>query len=234
MIMPRRSDPLLLGEHDLHFFNEGTHVRLYDKLGAHVVTVDGVTGTSFAVWAPNAGRVTVMGEFNGWNTESHPLYPRGQSGIWSRFFPELRQGATYKYHIVARDHDYRVDKTDPFAFFNEVPPHTASIVWDLAYLWGDQQWMEQRRRRNALDAPMAIYEVHLGSWRRVPEERNRSLTYRELAQALPTYVRDMGFTHVEFLPLMEHPFYGSWGYEVSGYFAPTSRYGTPQDFMSLI
>ncbi len=232
--MPNTTPSVLLGDQDLHFFNEGTHVRLYEKLGAHLVTVDGKVGTYFAVWAPNAEQVAVIGEFNGWNKESHPLSPRGQSGIWERFFPDLRQGATYKYHIVARDHDYRVDKTDPFAFFNEVPPRTASIVWDLAYDWEDQPWMARRQQRNALDAPMAIYEIHLGSWRRVPEEGNRFLTYRELAQVLPAYIEQMGFTHVELLPMMEHPFYGSWGYEVSGYFAPTSRYGTPQDFMYLI
>ena len=232
--MQNNTEPLLLGDQDLHFFNEGSHVRLYDKLGAHLVNVNGVIGTYFAVWAPNAERVAVIGEFNGWDKDSHSLYPRGQSGIWERFFPDLRQGATYKYHVVSRYHDYQVDKMDPFAFFNEVSPKTASIVWDLAYTWGDQSWMAQRRKRSALDAPMAIYEMHLGSWQRVPEDRNRFLTYHELAHVLPAYLQKMDFTHVEFLPVMEHPFYGSWGYEVSGYFAPTSRYGTPQDFMYLI
>ena len=232
--MQKNTESLLLGEHDLHFFNEGTHGRLYEKLGADVGIKDGQVGTFFAVWAPNARHVTVMGEFNGWNTDSHELFPRGQSGIWDRFLPELRQGTTYKYPIVARDHEYRVDKMDPFAFFNEVPPQTASIVWDLAYEWEDRAWMAQRQQHNTLDGPMSIYEVHLGSWRRVPEDGNRFLTYRELAHALPAYIEKMGFTHVEFLPVMEHPFYGSWGYEVSGYFAPTSRYGTPQDFMYLI
>ena len=232
--MQNTTTSVLLGHQDLHFFNEGTHVRLYEKLGAHIVTIDGKVGTSFAVWAPNAERVSVMGEFNSWDKESHLLYSRDQSGVWERFFPDLRQGATYKYHLVSRDRDYRVDKMDPFAFLNELPPRTASIVWDLAYAWEDQTWMAQRRQRNALDAPMAIYEIHLGSWRRVPEDGDRFLTYRELAQALPAYLEQMGFTHVEFLPMMEHPFYGSWGYEVSGYFAPTSRYGTPQDLMYLI
>src|SRR5262249_11023672 len=151
----------------------------------------------------NAEHVAVMGEFNDWNKESHSLYSRDQSGIWECFVPDLRQGATYKYHIVSRYHDYRVDKMDPFAFFHEVPPRTASIVWDLTYTWRDQAWMAQRQKRNALDAPVAIYEIHLGSWRRVPEERNRFLTYRELARVLPRYLQKMGFTHVEFLPVME-------------------------------
>ncbi|HEV8714733.1 MAG TPA: 1,4-alpha-glucan branching protein GlgB [Candidatus Binatia bacterium] len=231
---PEPAEITLLGEQDLFFFNEGTHFRLDEKLGAHVFTVDRAEGTYFAVWAPDAERVSVMGEFNGWDQTSHPLYSKGQSGIWERFFPGIGKGTIYKYHIVSRFGGYRVDKMDPFAVYNEVPPRTASIVWDLAYEWGDHEWMGQRRRHNALDAPMAIYEVHLGSWRRVPEEGNRSLTYRELAQYLPAYVQQRGFTHVEFLPVMEHPFYGSWGYEVSGYFAPTSRYGTPQDLMYLI
>lgn len=225
---------VLLGEEDLHFFNEGTHLRLYEKLGAHALTVDGEAGTSFAVWAPNAAQVFVLGDFNDWNRNSHPLSNRGPSGIWEGFFPGIGTGAIYKYHVVSRYNDYRVDKMDPFAFRTETPPATGSVVWDLAYPWQDQEWMASRHQRQALDAPMAIYEVHLGSWRRVPEEENRSLTYRELAPLLAEYVQQMGFTHVEFLPLMEHPFYGSWGYQVSGYFAPTSRYGTPQDLMYLI
>lgn len=224
----------LLGERDLHFFNEGTHFRLHEKLGAHLLTVDGVEGTYFAVWAPDAKQVSVIGEFNGWDKTSHPLSPKGQSGIWERFFPGVSKGTVYKYHVVSQYNGYQVDKADPFAFYSEVPPKTASVVWDLAYEWGDQEWMQGRRQRNALDAPLAIYEVHLGSWRRVPEEENRPLTYRELAQHLPAYIKKMGFSHVEFLPLMEHPFYGSWGYEVTGFFAPTSRYGTPQDLMYLI
>jgi 1,4-alpha-glucan branching enzyme len=228
------SEITLLGEHDLFFFNEGTHFHLDEKLGAHLLKVDGVEGTYFAVWAPDAERVCVMGEFNGWDKTSHPLHPKGQSGIWERFFPGIGKGTIYKYHIVSRFAGYQVDKMDPFGIYTEVPPKTASVVWDLAYEWGDHEWMEKRRERNALQAPLVIYEVHLGSWRRVPEEGNRSLTYLELAHYLPEYVRKLGFTHVEFLPLMEHPFYGSWGYEVSGYFAPTSRYGTPQDLMYLI
>jgi 1,4-alpha-glucan branching enzyme len=216
------------------FFNEGTHFRLYDKLGAHLVQDGGVRGTYFAVWAPNAEYVSVIGEFNGWDHTRHQLSQHGHSGIWERFLPGVEHGTVYKYHIRSRYNGYAVDKADPFAFYCERPPKTGSVVWDLTYEWGDQAWMEQRRRRNALDAPLAIYEVHLGSWRRVPEENNRTLTYRELAPYLAAYVREMGFTHVEFLPIMEHPFYGSWGYQVSGYFAPTSRYGTPQDLMYLI
>jgi len=229
-----RHDVTLLGEQDLHLFNEGTHLRLFDKLGSHPTTADGVAGTYFAVWAPNAERVCLMGEFNGWNNASHPLRPRASSGIWEGFVPGLSQGSHYKYHVSSRHRGYRADKADPLAFHNEVPPRTASTVWSLDYEWNDRDWMEARARRNALDAPMAIYELHLGSWRRLPEEGNRSLGYREMAPLLADYLHSMGFTHVEFLPLMEHPFYGSWGYQTTGYFAPTSRYGTPQDLMYLI
>ena len=228
------SEMTLLTKDDLYLFNEGSHFRLYEKLGAHPLTVNGQQGTYFAVWAPDAEQVFVMGEFNGWNKASHPLYPRGQSGIWEGFILGMGKGTIYKYHIVSRYNGYQVDKADPFAFYNETPPKTASIVWELEYTWGDQEWMKERRQHNALDAPIAIYEVHLGSWRRVPEESHRPLTYRELAPLLAEYVQKMGFTHVEFLPVTEHPFYGSWGYQVTGYFAPTSRYGTPQDFMYLV
>jgi 1,4-alpha-glucan branching enzyme len=224
----------LLSEEDLYLFNQGSHFCLYGKLGAHSLTAEGVEGTYFAVWAPNAQQVSVMGDFNGWDKASHPLRPRGRSGIWEGFVPGVGKGAIYKYHLISRYKGYRVDKTDPFAFYNEASSKTASIVWDLDYAWGDQEWMEKRHRRNALDAPFAIYEVHLGSWMRVPEEGDRPLTYQELAPKLTEYVERMGFTHVEFLPIMEHPFLGSWGYQVTGYFAPTSRYGTPQDFMYLI
>jgi 1,4-alpha-glucan branching enzyme len=176
-----------------------------------------------------------MGEFNQWDKESHPLRVREDgSGIWEGFIPGVSHGATYKYHMVSNKGTYRVDKGDPYAFRWECPPKTSSMVWDLEYDWGDGGWMKDRHRFNSLDAPFAIYEVHLGSWRRVPEEGNRFLTYREMASYLVGYVKEMGFTHVEFLPVMEHPFYGSWGYQVTGYFAPTSRYGTPQDFMYLI
>ena len=224
----------LLTEDDLYIFNEGNHFRLYQKLGAHPVTADGVEGTYFAVWAPNARRVSVIGEFNGWNNKRHPLYPRGRSGIWEGFIPGMGKGSLYKYHILSRHKGYQVDKADPFAFFAEISPNTASVVWKLDYSWKDAAWLDERRRRNALDAPIAIYEVHLGSWMRISAEGNRSLSYRELAPRLAEYVSRMGFTHVEFLPIMEHPFYGSWGYQTLGYFAPTSRFGTPQDCMFLI
>ena len=224
----------LFSEQDLFLFNEGTHFRLYEKLGAHPLKVGDVEGTYFAVWAPNAAQVSVIGEFNGWDKASHPLQLKGESGIWHGFFPGLGKGTVYKYHVASRYNGYQADKADPFALYTETPPKTASVVWDLAYEWRDRRWMAGRRRRNALDAPIAIYEVHLGSWRRVPEEENRPLSYRELAPYLAEYVQKLGFTHVEFLPLTEHPFYGSWGYEVTGYFAPTSRYGTPQDLMYLI
>jgi len=224
----------LLTDDDLYLFNEGSHFRLYEKLGAHPMEHEGKEGTCFAVWAPDAQKVYVMGDFNGWDKESHPLRPRRKSGIWEGFIPGVGKGANYKYHIASRFHGYHVDKADPFALYSEVPPKTGSIVWDLDYVWGDGEWMENRQKQNALDAPMAVYEMHLGSWMRMPEEGNRSLTYRELAPRLAEYVRSMGFTHVEFLPVMEHPFYGSWGYQTSGYFTPTSRYGTPQDFMYLV
>jgi 1,4-alpha-glucan branching enzyme len=224
----------LLGDQDLYFFNEGSHFRLYEKLGAHPITVNGTEGTYFAIWAPDAEQVFVTGTFNNWDKESHPLHPRGQSGIWEGFFPGLGKEILYKYHIVSRFNGYRVDKTDPFSVFNEIPPKTASIVWDLEYAWGDQEWMEKRRTHSSLDTPMSIYEVHLGSWRRVPKEGNRSLSYRELAAELVEYVKQMGFTHVEFLPIMDHPFFGSWGYQITGYFAPSGNYGTPQDLMYLI
>jgi len=224
----------LLTNDDLYLFNEGTHFRLYDKLGAHPAVVDGIQGTYFAVWAPDAERVSVIGNFNGWNQDSHFLHPRDGSGIWEGFIPHIGKGTLYKYHIRSRHHGYRVDKADPFSRFNEVPPKTASIIWDLDYVWHDDEWLRTRARRNAFDAPISIYEVHLGSWMRVPEEGNRSLSYREAATKLAAYVQRMGFTHVEFLPLMDHPFFGSWGYQTTGYFAPSACFGTPQDLMYLI
>jgi len=224
----------LLTDHDLYLFNEGSHLKLYERLGSHTRVVDGTEGTNFAVWAPDAEKVYVMGSFNGWNKTGHQLYPRGQSGIWEGFVPHVRHGDPYKYHVVSRYHGYRVDKADPFAFHAETPPKTASIVWNLDYEWHDQDWMSSRAERNSLHSPMSIYEVHLGSWRRVPEDNNRSLSYREAAPKLAEYVERMGFTHIEFLPLTEHPFYGSWGYQTTGYFAATSRYGTPQDLKYLI
>ncbi len=224
----------LLTDHDIYLFKEGNHFRLHDKLGVHLLRADGQEGALFAVWAPNAERLCVVGDFNGWDEAAHSLAPRQDgSGIWEGFIPGVGYGALYKYVIVSRD-GRRFLKGDPFAFAWETPPKTASQVWDLQYAWRDEEWMRDRARRNALDAPISVYEVHLGSWRRVPEEGNRSLTYRELAAYLPEYLHDTGFTHVEFMPVMEHPFYGSWGYQITGFFAPTSRYGSPQEFMELV
>jgi 1,4-alpha-glucan branching enzyme len=223
-----------LTDDDLYLFNEGSHFRLYDKLGAHIGNHDGASGVYFAVWAPNANHVSVIGDFNGWEKGKHCLQPKANSGIWEDFIPGVGKGSLYKYHVGSRFSGYRADKADPFSIFNEIPPKFASIVWDLDYQWNDQQWMAERRHHQGLDKPMAIYEMHLGSWRRVVEENNRSLSYRELAPILADYLRHMGFTHVEFLPVMDHPFFGSWGYQITGYFAPSGNYGTPQDFMFLI
>jgi len=224
----------LLSMDDVYLFNEGTHFHLYDKLGAHLIQHGGTAGVHFALWAPNAQEVSVIGTFNDWKKGRHVLTPVRESGVWEGFVPDIGKGMVYKFHIVSRTGGYEVDKTDPFAIFNETPPKTASIVWDLNYEWRDSQWMANRRKHNALNAPISIYEMHLGSWKRVPEDGNRSLTYRELATTLPEYVKSMGFTHVQFLPIMDHPFFGSWGYQVTGYFAPTGNYGTPQEFMYLI
>ena len=224
---------------DLYLFNEGTQVRLYDQLGAHPVWADEgeerrLVGTRFAVWAPNARYVAVIGDWNGWDRGAHPLASRGGSGVWEGCVPGAGPGARYKYHIVSQHRGYRVDKADPLAFHAETPPYQASIVWELDYAWGDASWMAERGARQSLGAPISTYEVHLGSWRRVPGDGNRSLSYREAAPQLADHVLRMGFTHVELMPVMEHPFYGSWGYQVTGFFAPTSRYGTPQDLMYLI
>jgi len=216
----------LLSDDDLFLWNEGTHYRLYEKMGAH----PDEHGTYFAVWAPNADRVAVIGDWNGWDPGANPLTPRGASGIWEGTIGDAYHTAAYKYHITNGGHV--VEKADPFGFHHETPPSTASKVWQFDYEWQDQDWMADRGARNALDAPISVYEVHLGSWRR--GEDDRYLTYREMASLLPEYVRDLGFTHVEFLPVAEHPFYGSWGYQTTGYFAPTSRYGTPEDFMGLV
>jgi 1,4-alpha-glucan branching enzyme len=227
----RSSGPLT--DWDLHLFNEGTHHKLWEKLGSH--PVEG--GVTFGVWAPNAQRVSVVGDFNGWDRNAHPLSARGDSGIWEGFIPGLGKGAVYKYHIVSRWNDYSVDKADPMAVLHETPPRTASVVWDLDYQWNDDEWMRARHERNATSAPMSVYEVHLGSWRRVPDDHGRtwrSMNYREIAKPLAEYVKKMNFTHIELLPIMEHPFYGSWGYQCTGFFAPTSRHGTPQDFKYLV
>jgi 1,4-alpha-glucan branching enzyme len=229
-----RTEPNELSDQDLYLFNEGSHLRLYEKLGAHPTVRGGRPGTRFAVWAPNAAFVSVVGDFNGWDREACPLAPRGSSGIFEGFVPDVGPGALYKYHVRSRVGGYRVDKSDPLAFHAEVPPRTASVVWNLDYTWSDEEWMASRAARQTLEAPISIYEIHLGSWMRVPEEGFRSLSYRELAPRLAEYVAHLGFTHVELMPVMEHPFYGSWGYQSTGYFAPTSRYGTPQDLMYLI
>jgi len=229
-----RHDVSLLTEEDVYLFNEGTHLRLYQKMGSHPLVVDGTEGTYFAVWAPNARSVSVMGDFNGWQRDRHFLRPRGVSGIWEGFVPGAARGHRYKYHIHSHYGGVRLDKADPFAFYGEALPGNASIIHSMEFSWTDEAWRRDRGERQRLDAPMAIYEVHLGSWARVPEEGGRMLTYREIAPRLAAYVGRLGFTHVQFLPLMEHPFYGSWGYQTTGYFAATSRYGTPQDLMALI
>lgn len=224
-----------LTDYDLYLFGEGTHLRAYEKLGAHPVETDSSRGVHFAVWAPNAAQVSVIGDHNGWNPRSHPMQLRPEAGLWEVFIPEIGSGAVYKYHIDSRENGYQVDKADPYGFAAEIRPHTASRVWDLtSYTWGDSEWMANRAKKNSLDSPISIYEVHLGSWRRVPEEANRWLTYREMAVQLAEYVHDAGFTHVEFLPITEHPFDGSWGYQTIGYFAPTGRFGSPSDFMFLV
>jgi 1,4-alpha-glucan branching enzyme len=230
-----RYDASPLTDLDIYLFSEGTHFRLYDKLGSHPATVDGISGTRFSVWAPNAASVSVIGDFNGWDPESHPLQARrDESGIFEGFIYGVGPGALYKYHIVSRHGDFRMDKGDPFAFLWEVPPDTASVVCDLDYRWGDGKWMNQRTGILPDDIPVSIYEVHPGSWRRKAEKGESFLNYRELGHELAEYVHEMGFTHVEFLPLMEHPFYGSWGYQTLGYYAPTARYGTPSDCRYMI
>src|ERR671915_418392 len=222
----------LLTEHDIFLFKEGTHGRLYQKLGSHLLTVDGVQGTHFAVWAPNAERVSVVGDFNAWDPDAHPLEPVRSSGIWSGRVAGASIGQVYKFHVRSRYRGYRVDKADPVAFRAETPPKTGSVIWDLSYDWDDADWLRGRGDRNAMSAPISTYEVHLGSWRR--DADGGWLGYRDVAEPLADHALDLGFTHVELLPVMEHPFYGSWGYQTTGYFAPTGRYGTPQDLMSMI
>jgi 1,4-alpha-glucan branching enzyme len=222
--------PDSLTGHDVYLFREGTHSRLYEKLGAHVLG----DGTQFAVWAPNAAQVSVLGDFNDWDPRAHPMHP-SDAGVWSAKVPQAKHGSLYKFHVVSRDGNYRADKSDPYAFRAETPPKTGSMVWKLDYEWRDAEWMKNRRRANALNAPFSIYELHLGSWRRADDDgRDQPMSYRELADPLIDHVQAMGFTHVEFLPIMEHPFYGSWGYQCTGFLAPTSRYGTPQDLKYLI
>jgi 1,4-alpha-glucan branching enzyme len=219
---------------DIYLFNEGTHYRLYDKLGCHLMEHEGRAGAYFAVWAPNADRVYVMGDFNEWRQEDLLLLPLHSSGIWHGFVGGVSKGQSYKFRIHAKSLGYKVDKADPFAIHAETPPFTASKVWDADYRWQDQAWLKKRQENDLFHEPMSIYEMHIGSWRRDPEHPDRFLSYREIAPLLCAYLTDMAFTHVEFLPIMEHPFYGSWGYQTTGYFAPSSRYGTPQDFMFLV
>lgn len=225
-----RHDVTVFGEQDFHLFNEGTHCRLHERLGALLQK----TGTNFAVWAPGASAVSVIGDFNAWTPDTHPLQARGGSGIWEGFVPGVGSGALYKFHIVSERIGWSGSKADPFGAMHEQHPGTASIVRGSAYAWGDADWMKTRKARSAQDAPVSIYEVHLGSWQRNPGEAHRPLSYREIAEPLADYCRKMAFTHVELLPVMEHPFYGSWGYQTTGYFAPTSRYGTPEEFMYLV
>jgi 1,4-alpha-glucan branching enzyme len=231
---PFRFSPTL-SDYDLYLMGEGTHLRNYEKLGAHLTKLEGVPGVCFAVWAPNAKRVSVVGDFNRWDGRRHPMRNHPGNGIWEIFIPGLVEGALYKFEIKARSGQEIALKADPFAFAFEPPPRTASTVYDLDnYRWGDAAWMEARERCNHLERPVAIYEVHLGSWMRLPEEGNRFLSYREVATRLADYVREMGYTHIELLPITEHPFYGSWGYQTIGSYAPTCRYGTPADFMYFV
>ncbi len=225
----------LLTDFQLHLFAEGTFYKAYETLGAHIRTVDHVTGVHFVVWAPNAARVSVVGDFNRWDGRCHPMTNRGATGLWELFIPDLPEGTLYKYEIRSRYHDAILVKADPYARASELRPRTASVVRDLSgYAWHDGGWMESRARWNPLTAPISIYEVHLGSWMRVPEEQNRWLTYRELADKLVPYAKDLGYTHLELMPVTEHPFDGSWGYQATGYFSATSRYGSPKDFMAFV
>ncbi len=224
-----------LSDFDRYLIGEGTHVRAYEKLGSHLVQMNGKTGVSFGVWAPNARQVTLIGDFNGWDTAAHPMHS-SDSGIWSLFIPELPEFSVYKYHITARD-GQAFDKSDPYGFAMEERPNTGSVVVNLdTYQWQDTQWLHKREQMQGLTRPLSIYEVHLGSWKKIPDEQwgSRYLSYRELAETLIPYVLEMGYTHIELLPIAEHPFDGSWGYQVLGFFAPTSRFGTPADCMYFI
>jgi 1,4-alpha-glucan branching enzyme len=226
--------PHVVSDLDAHLFCEGTHARIYEKLGAHLTTRDGIAGTQFAVWAPNARAVSVVGDFNAWRTQATPLTKLPSAGIWAGFAPGVGRGELYKYRITPANGQQLPDKADPYGQAQQMPPNTASVVWNLDYTWQDQRWMLERSERDPLRMPLSVYEVHLGSWMRVPEDGYRSLSYVEIAPRLVAHVKRLGFTHVELLPVMEHPFFGSWGYQVTGYFAPSTRYGSPQDFMALI
>ena len=223
----------LLTDFDISLFKAGKHFRMYQKLGCRLMELEGIRGAYFAVWAPNARNVAVTGSFNGWNPQAHALAPRwDQSGIWEGFIPGVEKGQLYKYHIQAPD-GRRLEKADPYGRFCEIPPNTASVVWETQYAWQDEHWLAQRKEKAGLAQPFSVYEVHLGSWMK-KDGGAASLSYRELAQVLPVYVSEMGFTHVELLPVMEHPYFPSWGYQLTGYFAPSSRFGTPEDFMHLV
>ena len=234
----RRYDPYYFEVHfeelDQHLFGEGTHLRLFDKLGAHLKEIEGIRGTRFTVWAPNAGRVSVVGEFNHWNGLQHPMQAIGSSGIWELFLPGIGEGMLYKFEIKGQNGEVFL-KSDPFAFASEIRPSTASRVVNLEdYVWQDKSWIENRNQQDPLKQPIYIYEVHLGSWKRKADQENRFLTYREAVEDLIPYTKEMGYTHLELLPLAEHPLDASWGYQVTGYFAPSSRYGSPADFMYFV
>jgi len=235
--------PTIFSDFDLYLFGQGKHYRIYEKMGAHPVNINGVEGVHFAVWAPNARTVSVIGDFNGWNRSANPMHLRHNDlGVWECFIPGLRAGALYKYAILSRFNHYAVDKTDPYGFAFELRPNTASIVTDIhQHKWQDDVWMEQRGKHQELNSPISIYEVHPGSWKHVPErhvegapEEDRFMTYREMAVDLAQYVKEMGFTHIELMPVTEYPYDGSWGYQVTGYYAPTSRFGTPEDFQYFV
>lgn len=228
------TDAALITEYDVHLFAEGTHYRIFEKLGAHPCEMKGKKGVHFAVWAPSAEGISVIGDFNEWKADATPMKPIAGSGIWATFVPGLKEGATYKYFVKGAN-GYRAEKSDPFGFASEVRPKTASVVWEMdKYKWNDKKWMDTRLGKNGLESPISIYEMHPGSWMRVPEENNRWLTYRELADKLSKYLKEMNFTHVELMPLAEHPLDLSWGYQVVGYFAPTSRFGNPDDFAYFV
>ncbi len=231
----KSDEPLsLLTDFDIHLFKTGKHFKLHEKLGAHLVTHNGEKGTYFAVWAPNARFVSVIGNFNGWQDGQHKLNPRwDESGIWEGFIGGVDKGEVYKYAILSNTGEY-LEKADPFAFYAEIAPKTASVVWAPEYKWNDSVWLHDRKKSIGQSKPYSVYEMHFGSWRRKVEEDNRSLSYKEMAVELVTYIKETGFTHVEFLPVMEHPFFGSWGYQLTGYFAPSSRFGEPEEFMALV
>ncbi len=228
------TEAALITEYDVHLYAEGNHYRIFEKLGAHPYEMKGKKGVHFAVWAPSAEGISVIGDFNEWKADATPMKPIAGSGIWATFVPGLKEGATYKYFVKGAN-GYRAEKSDPFGFASEERPKTASVVWEMnKYKWNDKKWMETRGSKNGLEAPISIYEMHPGSWMRVPEENNRWLTYRELADKLSKYLKEMNFTHVELMPLAEHPLDLSWGYQVVGYFAPTSRFGNPDDFAYFV